>query len=88
METQIKNLEINMAELKTDLKYIKDGLLENKEEHREILKTINDFITASEARFASKWVERFLIWAAGIIGVAILGGVITLLAQSYLHLNK
>jgi hypothetical protein len=87
METEIKNLQINMAELKTDISYIKKSLVENSEEHKEILKTINDFIIASEARFASKWVERFLIWVAGIIGVAILGGVITLLAQAYLHLN-
>jgi hypothetical protein len=87
METQIKNLEINMAELKTDISYIKKSLVENKEEHKEIIKIITDFIEASEVRFASKWVERFLIWAAGIIGVAILGGVITLLAQTYLHLN-
>jgi len=36
METEINQLKINLMELKTDITYIKDALVENKEQHKEI----------------------------------------------------
>jgi len=36
MEKDVKDLQINMAELKTDIKNIKDCLIENVDQHKEI----------------------------------------------------
>jgi hypothetical protein len=87
MESDVKNLEITMAEFKTDMWYIKKSLIENAEDHKELKKMIIDFIDSSEKRFANKWVEKFLLWAASIIWFAILWGVITLLVETFLHIN-
>ena len=60
-EEKIHSLEINMAELKTDIKYIKEGLDDNKNQHKEILDRIdenttimNGFIQSSTDRFVDK----------------------------------
>jgi hypothetical protein len=110
METKIQALEISMAELKTDLRYIKDSVKQNAEEHKEIIDKIDGFIQSAENRFAAKaehqdtvrqivdlsnsLENRFaprmawtiLIWAGGIIGMALILGVVSLLAETYLHI--
>ena len=95
METKITNLEITMAELKTDIKYIKQALETNDEQHREIIKNqeaymreMRIFIEKVIAEKADKWVENTFIWTIRVIGTAILAGVIALVAQVYLYLNK
>lgn len=61
METKIQALEISMAELKTDLKYIKDSVRQNTIEHREMINKIDGFIEVSESRFADKKDHKELI---------------------------
>jgi flagellar biosynthesis chaperone FliJ len=95
MDTKINNLEITMAELKTDISYIKKSLENNEEQHREIIKNqeaymreMKEFIEKVIAEKADKWVEDFLRWAGAVIGLVLLMGVLGLIAQAYLHLNK
>jgi flagellar biosynthesis chaperone FliJ len=95
MDTKINNLEITMAELKTDISYIKKSLDENKEQHKEIIKNQEDymremrvFIEKVVAEKADKWVENFIVRSGKILGLVLLMGVLGLIAQAYLHLNK
>jgi flagellar biosynthesis chaperone FliJ len=95
METKITNLEITMAELKNDISYIKKSLENNDEQHKEIIKNqeqymreMKEFIEKVVAEKADKWVENFIIRSGKILGSAILLGILGLIAQAYLHLNK
>jgi hypothetical protein len=95
METKINNLEITMAELKTDIKYIKTALDKNEEQHKEIIanqeaymKDMRDFVEKVIAEKADKWVEDAFKRMGAIIGTTVLLGVISLLAEAYLHINK
>ena len=40
-EQELNNIKINMAELKNDISYIKDALVENKAQHKEIMSKID-----------------------------------------------
>lgn len=95
MKDKLLTLEITMAEFKKDLSYIKESLDENREQHKEIIENqeaymreMKEFIEKVISEKADKWVENFLYWSGGIIGTALLIGVLTLLSQAYLHLNK
>jgi hypothetical protein len=69
---EISNIKINMAELKTDLKNIKE---QNSKEHQDIMNClgeINDKFDELPDKFAGKWVEKVL-WSIGaVLGTAIL----------------
>jgi len=39
-----RDLEIGMAEMRTDIKYIKKALDENRKEHKDVLDTMKDFV--------------------------------------------
>lgn len=58
---QEKEMSIKMAEIKTDIHYIKSALDDNKEDHKKIYDLIENWIRDSESKFASKWVEKGLI---------------------------
>lgn len=95
MDTKITNLEITMAELKTDISYIKKSLENNEDQHREIIKNqeaymkeMQAFIEKVVAEKADKWVENFIVRTGKILGAAILLGLLGLVAQAYLYLNK
>jgi len=95
MDNKINNLEITMAELKTDISYIKKSLENNDEQHKEIIKNqeiymkeMKDFIEQVVETKADKWVEEAFKRTGAIIGTALLIGVLGLIAQAYLHLNK
>ena len=57
-------------------------------ESSTIFNTMREFIEKVIAEKADKWVETFLYRAGGIIGTAVLIGLIGLVAQAYLYLNK
>lgn len=108
MEQKIRALEINMAEIKTDIKYIKDSVKQNEKEHREIINKIDGFIKASEDRFAAKKEHRelteqiaslddkyapkmawtVLCWLGGIIGTAIVIGVVGVIVNAFIYMSK
>ncbi len=54
MENKIQNLEINMAELKRDISYIKKSIEQNVVDHKEIISKIDSFVQAADDRFADK----------------------------------
>jgi flagellar biosynthesis chaperone FliJ len=95
MDNKINNLEITMAELKTDISYIKEALDDNKEQHKEIIQNqeaymreMRVFIEKVVAEKADKWVENFIVRSGKILGAAILLGLLGLLAKAYIFLNK
>lgn len=54
MKDKVQNLEINLMELKKDISAIKEALVDNKSEHKEILNKIDGFIQVADDRFAAK----------------------------------
>ena len=95
MDAKLNNLEITMAELKTDISYIKKSLENNDIQHKEIIKNQEAYMREmkewTEKLFnekADKWVENFIVRTGKILGSAILLGILGLLAQAYLYLNK
>ena len=73
---KINKVEINMAEIKTDISYIKksqtamsdklDSFIDEIHKQRELDREYND------KRYASKKIESALYWVAGVIGVLII----------------
>ena len=54
MEQKVQQLEIDMAELKKDICYIKNSLDKNDDQHKEIIDKIDLFVQSSVDRFAEK----------------------------------
>jgi len=73
---KINKVEINMAEIKTDLTYIKkgqaymsdklDNFIDEIHKQREIDRNLSD------KKYASKKIETALYWIAGVIGALII----------------
>lgn len=77
MEKDINNLQICMTGMKKDIEFIKVSLFANKEEHKEMMKKIEKWIGVSEKRFAPMWVATVLKYVMGVIGLAIIGAVLS-----------
>lgn len=67
IEERRRNYDVEMAEMKTDIKYIKKSIDENSEQHNEIKEIIRDFVDSVDTKFenldnkfASKYVERIM----------------------------
>jgi hypothetical protein len=60
------DVEVQMAEMKTDIKYIKESLDDNKEQHAELKEMFESWMNESKSRFSGKWVERAMIGAITI----------------------
>ena len=78
---RVNSLEQNMAGINKDIGYIKDSLEDNKKEHREIIEMLRSWRKEAEKNFANKWVEKLLIWGGGVIGIAILGAIMSLIIK-------
>lgn len=72
-------LEISMAEVKKDISYIKDALVENKEQHADITKLITDFINSAESKYAPMWSAQAMKAVIFLIVAGIIGGIFKLL---------
>ena len=72
MQEDINNLQKNMIKMQTDISYIKEALDENKAQHKEIMDKMEDWIKASEKRFAGRWTEKIIIWTGIGIGGALI----------------
>jgi len=53
MEHNINKLQIDMAELKTDIGYIKASLEKNDSAHEEILKRIDDYVSLADRKYVN-----------------------------------
>ena len=60
----------------------------NADHFEKVEKILKDHTTEAKTMFAKKWVEKFLIWAGGILGAAILVGLATLIYQMAIHINQ
>ena len=78
---RVNSLEQNMAGINKDIGYIKDSLEDNKKEHRELIEMLRSWRNEAEKNFANKWVEKLLIWGGGVIGIAILGAIMSLIIK-------
>jgi hypothetical protein len=93
MEKQVQQLEINMAELKKDIQYLKVGqdrhdanLIEIKQDQVKIFDKIDELVTCLDSKYSLKWVENSFVRAIQIISGIVIAGLIGLISAAYLHL--
>ena len=59
-----------------------------KKDHRESMKQMGDVIATMDSKFAPRIVYTVMCWLGGIIGTAIVLGVIGVIANAYLHFGN
>jgi len=79
MDDKINQINITMEGFRKDIGYIKHSLDENKTEHKEILDRIDAWFKTAEDKFANKWVEKVAIAIGSVVGLAIIGAVLSLI---------
>ena len=79
--SQFTKLNINMSKIEKDIEYIKESFKDNKEEHHELSGVIKDFIKSADTKYAGKWVGDVLKWIGGVIGLAIIGALLSLIIK-------
>lgn len=90
-ENELKNLQLNMVELNSDVKHIKEALnthidKEDKqlEEFRSIVK---EFTESADRKYAPIITWNVIVWAARIIGGATIVGIATLIIRTLMHVG-
>lgn len=79
--TEIHNIQQNMVKLQKDIEYIKVSLTNNKEDHKEMLDKIDNWINSCEKKFAPKWVEKVLVWCGISIGGVLIISLLNLIIK-------
>ena len=77
-QREINNLNIGMAGMKKDIEFIKDSLVDNKSEHREILLKIDAWIDSSEKKFAPMWTATAIKFTMAVIMTGVIGAILSL----------
>jgi len=72
MENDINKLNICMNTMKTDIGYIKEALVENKQQHKDIMEKMEEWIVASKRDFAPKWVADAMKFLMGAIALGVI----------------
>lgn len=85
MEKEILQLKIDMGAVKNDMQHVKSEQGELKENMKDGFKEVIDKIDCLDQKFSAKWVEKIILWAAAIIGFALLSGLITLVWKTAVH---
>lgn len=80
-ETEITNLKIDMAELKTSISNIEKGLERNDADHKELKETIKDWIKTADERYAPAWVTDVLKIFIGTVILAVIGSLLSLVLK-------
>ena len=75
----VKQLKDEYQSLDVEYKVMCKDVADIKEDIGELKKTMNDFISSADSRFASKKVENILWAAGGIIGTAITFAILRLI---------
>ena len=70
-----------MAKITNDIGYIKAGLDENKQQHKDILRLLKEWKAEAESKFANKWVETIIKFILGIVITSIIGAVMLLIIK-------
>jgi predicted nucleic acid-binding Zn-ribbon protein len=60
----------------------------DRKDHQESIKKVDEIVASLDSKYASKWIEKTIIWAAAIIGSTTLVGLLYLIAEGYLKLHK
>jgi hypothetical protein len=55
----------------------------DRKDHQESMAKVDTIIDTLDSKYSNKWVEKVFIWGGGIIGAAILIGLLTLIAKAY-----
>lgn len=78
--TDHQHIEVQLVELKTDIKHIKKSIDENKEEHKEIKHLIQEFVNKVDDELDKKaskttvaTLQKGLAWVAGVIVTSLIG---------------
>lgn len=79
--------EKDLAVMQEQITEIKDDIREIKENQEKYMQDMKEFMSKMALEKADKWVEKFLLWAGGIIGGAIILGILGLLAKAFIHLS-
>lgn len=65
-----------MAKIETSLQFIKDNIKDNQAHqdlhNNRVIEGLKHLEAKFDKKFANKWVEKFFIWAGGIMGAVAL----------------
>ena len=70
-----------MKGIKKDVEHIREALVDNKEDHKEILIRIEKWTMVSETKFAPMWAATVLKVGMGATGLAMLAAVYELILK-------
>ena len=89
-ENEISEIKINMAELNSDVKYIKESLgkhIDKEEKHLEAFnQAIDRFFNDADKKYAPIITWNVILWTARIVGGAVVLAVVGLIGKAILHL--
>jgi hypothetical protein len=68
-------IEVLKEQMKNIAKQVDEGFLNNSKEHKEIVAL---FEKAMDKK-ADKWVQNVIVWAGSVVGVAIIGALMSLI---------
>jgi hypothetical protein len=60
---------------------MKDDILEVKESQKKTNQKLDEILEKLDKKYASKWVEKVIIWAGAIIGTAVIGALMSLVLK-------
>jgi hypothetical protein len=75
-DKKFTSFEITMNDIQNNIKNICEQLKDNKDEHKQILAKMDEFIKGCDNKYASKKVEVILFWIGGLIGAGVIGAIL------------
>ena len=91
-DAEVKASLISNGNATKELKEIILAFIESSDKKQEDFKTgmekrREDFAKEADDKYSSKWVEKIMLWAAYILGTALLMGLLTLLYKVAVYFN-
>ena len=71
-----------MADLKKDMTYLRAGHDDLQKTVEDGMKEIVENIKCLDKKFSAKWVETLIVWIGGIVGTAIISGLLFLIIRA------
>jgi len=84
MKSEIANLKIDMAELKKDISFIKEHLILNDEQHKEMEAIIREGFLNMDKKYAPRILWTISVWVGAIIGSTVIIGLLGMVAKAIL----
>lgn len=76
LDKSMTDLNLKFELMQKDIQNICEKLDQNAEEHKQIMNKIDEFLVGCDTKYASKTVERILLWTGAIIGAGIIGAIL------------